>query len=77
MKTSHEVQVEIRENILPMVRVLSERILALYRESVGSLGPQGLSGQESDISTAYQLLDGSKNVLKGIANEFELPVPSR
>jgi hypothetical protein len=78
MKTAHEVQVEVRETILPIVRDLNERISALYRESVTPfLGPQGLHGPESDISVAYQLLDGAKNLMKRVAGHFDLPVADR
>lgn len=78
MKTSHEVQVEIREKILPAVRELNDRIRALYKESVSPLmGLQGLHGPESDISIAYQLLDGARNLMKNIAGHFELPVANR
>lgn len=78
MKTSHEVQVEIRETILPVVRDLNERIRALYRDSVSPfMGAQGLHGPESDISSAYQLLDGAKNLMKSIAGHFDLPVADR
>lgn len=78
MKTSHEVQVEVRETILPLVRDLNERVSALYRESVSPfLGPQGLHGPESDISVAYQLLDGAKNLMKSIAEQFDLLVADR
>lgn len=78
MKTSHEVQVEIRETILPVVRDLNERISALYRESVSPyIGPQGLHGPESDISVAYQLLDGAKKLMKSVAEHFNLPVADR
>jgi hypothetical protein len=78
MKTSHEVQVEIRDTILPVVLDLNERIRALYQESVSPLmGPQGIHGPESDISVAYQLLDGANNLLKSIAGHFDLPVANR
>lgn len=78
MKTSHEVQVEIREKILPVVRDLNDRIRALYQESVSPfMGAQGLHGPDSDISVAYQLLDGAKNLMKSIAGHFELPVANR
>lgn len=78
MKTSHEVQTEIRATILPLVRDLNERVSALYRESVSLfLGPQGLQGPESDISVAYQLLDGAKNLMESIAGHFDLPVADR
>lgn len=78
MKTAHEVQMEIRETILPVVRDLNERISALYRGSVSPfIGPQGLHGPESDISVAYQLLDGAKNLLKSIASHFDLQVANR
>lgn len=78
MKTAHEVQVEIRETILPVVRDLNERISALYRESVSPfIGPQGLHGPESDISVAYQLLDGAKHLMKSVAGHFNLPVSDR
>jgi hypothetical protein len=78
MKTSHEVQVEIRETILPIVRDLNARISALYRDSVSPLiGPQGLHGPESDISVAYQLVDGTKTLMKSIAGHFDLPVADR
>lgn len=78
MKTSHEVQEEIREKILPMVRVLHGRIGALYRESVSPyMGAQGLHGPESDVSVAYQLLDGAKNLMKSVAEHFDLPVSNR
>lgn len=78
MKTAHEVQVEIREKILPLVRDINERVSALYRESVSPfLGPQGLHGPESDISVAFQLLDGAKNLMKSVAEHFDLPVAAR
>lgn len=78
MKTAHEVQVEVRETILPIVRDLNDRLRALYTESVSPLmGPQGLHGPESDISFAYQLLDGTKNMMKSIAKHFNLPVADR
>lgn len=78
MKTAHEVQVEVRETILPIVRDLNARMRALYKESVSPLmGLQGLHGPESDISVAYQLLDGAKNLMKTIAGHFDLPVADR
>ena len=78
MKTSHEVQVEIRETILPIVQDLNKRIMALYKESVSPLiGVQGICGPESDISVAYQLLDGTKNMMKSIAGHLDLPVANR
>lgn len=78
MKTSHEVQVEIREKILPLVRDLNDQVRTLYQESVSPLmGLQGIHGPESDISIAYQLLDGAKNMMKSIAGHFGLPVADR
>lgn len=78
MKTSHEVQVEIRETILPLVQDINKRVTRLYLESVGPfIGPQGLHGPTSDISIACQLVDGAKNLLKLIAAEFDLPVADR
>jgi len=78
MKTSHEVQVEIRESILPVIRDLNDRIRTLYQESVSPfMGLQGIHGPESDISVAYQLLDGAKNLMKSIAGHFDLPIADR
>jgi len=76
MKTSHEAQVEIRE-LLPVIRDLNEKLNNLFCQTIGLRGPQGLTGPESDVSYAYQYLDGAKCFLKAIADHFGLPMPAR
>jgi hypothetical protein len=77
MKTSHEAQVEIRD-LLPTILDVNQKLTRLYGETVGPTGPQGLSlSPQSDISSAFQYLDGARNVLKEIADHFKLPLPDR
>jgi len=76
MKTSHEAQVEIRD-LLPVMRHFNEILNNLFGQTVGMTGPQGVTGPESDVSYAYQYLDGAKNMLMAIADHFGLPLPDR
>jgi hypothetical protein len=76
MLTAHEAQVQIRD-LLPTIREINAKITGIFYESVGPTGPQGCTGPESDISYAFQFLDGSKNTVKAIAKHFELPLPDR
>lgn len=76
MKTSHEAQVEIRE-LLPIILDLNKKLNNLFCQTVGLRGPQGITIPESDVSYAYQYLDGAKCLLKAIADHFGLPMPAR
>lgn len=77
MKTSHEAQVEIRD-LLPTILDVNQKLTRLYGETVGPTGPQGLSlSPQSDISSAFQYLCGSRTMVKSIADHFGLPLPDR
>lgn len=76
MLTAHEAQAAIRD-LLPAIREINGKITEIFSMSVGPTGPQGCTGPESDISYAFQFLDGSKNMVHRIARQFDLPLPDR
>lgn len=67
---------DIRE-LLPIIRDLNKKLNNLFCQTVGLRGPQGVTMPESDVSYAYQYLDGAKCLLKAIADHFGLPMPTR